>query len=203
VRLGLGVVLAVLAVGGSPRMLASQSGGWGIGAELGLSRFWGGTRSIPPNPTPAVRPYRPTTFGLRVDRALGRGRVGIGVQYAESSLGAEGDEILTAVKGAVTWWQVTPEAAWRLATLGPVVQLRAFGGPTVDIWKSEGESARTRIGGQVGLEMLVPLGRRIAGTLRARTGISGSVFEQADLPADVERRIMPAANVALGLRYGW
>jgi hypothetical protein len=203
VRLPLAVIVAVLAVAGSQYELAAQSSRWAIGAELGLSRFWGGTRSIPPNDTPAVRPYRPTTFGLRVDRALGRGRLGVGVQYAQSSLGAESEELLTAVKDAVTWWQVTPEAAWRVATLGPVAQLRVFGGPTVDLWKADGESARVRMGGQLGLEMLVPLGRRIASTLRLRSGLAGSLFDEGDLPTDVERRVMPTANLALGLRYGW
>lgn len=195
-----GLLLLALAL---PSRVGGQARPWGIGFDAGLTRFWGGSEPIPPNVTPGARPYRPTTFAIRADRILGRGRVGFTVSYAGSGLGVEDQDLAVVAKGGLTWVQLAPEAAYRLATLGPVTELRLFGGPVADIWNVEGDGTRTRIGGRVGLELLVPLGGPVAATMRAHGGLSGSLFREADVPSGYRTKTMPNAGFALGFKVGF
>jgi len=182
--------------------LAAQQRVWGLGLEVGLTRFWGGSEPIAPNNPPGFRPYRPTSFVLRLDREIGRARVALGALYAASGLGAEDDELTVIAKGGLTWVELAPELAYRLGTIGPVAEIRAFGGPVLDLWLPTDESVRTRIGGRGGVELLVPLGSGLAGTVRAHGGLSGSLFRDADVPSDFRTKSMPNAGVALGFRLG-
>lgn len=187
--------------------LASPAGGqtkpWGLGFDAGLTRFWGASEPVPPNVTPGARPYRPTTFAIRADRVLGRSRVGLTVSYAGSGLGVENQDLAIIAKGGLTWVQLAPELAYRLATLGPVTELRLFGGPVADLWNVDGDDTRTRIGGRAGLELLVPLGGPLAATMRAHGGLSGSLFREADVPSGYRTKTMPNAGFALGFRFGF
>lgn len=187
--------------------LASPAGGqtkpWGLGFDAGLTRFWGASEPVPPNVTPGARPYRPTTFAIRADRVLGRSRVGLTVSYAGSGLGVENQDLAIIAKGGLTWVQLAPELAYRLATLGPVTELRLFGGPVADLWNVDGNDTRTRIGGRAGLELLVPLGGPLAATMRAHGGLSGSLFREADVPSGYRTKTMPNAGFALGFRFGF
>ena len=131
-----GLLLLALAL---PSRAGGQTKPWGIGFDAGLTRFWGASEPVPPNVTPGARPYRPTTFAIRADRVLGRSRVGLTVSYAGSGLGVENQDLAIIAKGGLTWVQLAPEFAYRLATLGPVIELRLFGGPVADIWNVEGD----------------------------------------------------------------
>ncbi|HEY6947967.1 MAG TPA: hypothetical protein VI297_04040 [Gemmatimonadales bacterium] len=186
-----------------PSRAAGQTKPWGIGVDAGLTRFWGASEPVPPNVTPGARPYRPTTFAIRADRVLGRGRVGLTVSYAGSGLGVEDQDLAIISKGGLTWVQLAPELAYRLATLGPVTELRVFGGPVADLWNVDGDDTRTRIGGRAGLELLVPLGGPVAATMRAHGGLSGSLFREADVPTGYRTKTMPNAGFALGFRFGF
>lgn len=186
-----------------PSRAISQVKVWGIGFDAGLTRFWGASEPVPPNATPGLRPYRPTTLAVRADRVLGRSRVGLTVSYARSGLGVEEQDLTVIAKGDLTWVQLAPEFAYRIVTLGPVTELRLFGGPVADIWGVEGDDARTRIGGRAGLELLVPLGGPVAVTMRAHGGLSGSLFQEADVPSGFRTKTMPNAGFALGFRLGF
>lgn len=196
------VVLLGLAAALPPRA-AGQTRSWGIGVDAGLTRFWGASEPVPPNVTPGARPYRPTTIALRADRLLGRGRVGLAVSYAASGLGVEDQDLAVIAKGGLTWIQLAPEVAYRIATLGPMTELRAFGGPVADIWRVDGDDTRTRFGGRAGLELLAPLGGPVAATVRAHGGMSGSLFREVDVPSGFRTKTMPNAGFALGLRLGF
>jgi hypothetical protein len=115
----------------------------------------------------------------------------------------EDQDLAIIAKGGLTWVQLAPELAYRLATLGPVTELRLFGGPVTDIWNVDGDDTRTRIGGRAGLELLVPLGGPVAATMRAHGGVSGSLFREADVPSGYRTRTMPNAGFALGLKLGF
>jgi hypothetical protein len=182
--------------------LSGQTRQWGMGVEVGLTRFWGGSEPEPPNDAPGLKPYRPTTVGLRIDRRSGRYRLGLGVQYAAAALGQENPDLAILLKGAMTWVEATPEVAYQLATLGTDTELRAFAGPVVDLWLPDGDEPRVRAGGRVGLELLVPLGSSLAGTVRAHGGVSGSLFSDSEVPSDFHSKSMPNAGLALGLRLG-
>jgi hypothetical protein len=196
------LIICILLTGWADDRVAAQERPWGIGIEVGLTRFWGGSEPIPPNDTPGFRPYRPTSFGVRVDRRLGRARVGLGGLYAASGLANESDDLTLVAKGGLSWVQLTPEVAYRLATLGPVAELSVFAGPVFDIWLPVDDAGRVRLGGHGGLELLVPLGSGLAGTLRAHGGMGGSLFRDTDVPSDFRTKSMPRAGVALGLRLG-
>jgi len=180
--------------------LAAQQPAWGIGLEVGLTRFWGCSEPIAPNNPPGFRPYRPTTFGLRLDREIGRARVAVGALYAASGLATEDDDLTVIAKGGLKWVQLTPELAYRLSTVGPVAEIRVFAGPVFDFWLPTDEDARTRIGGRGGLELMVPLASGLAGTLRAHAGVSGSLFRDTDVPSDFRPKSMPSVGLALGVR---
>lgn len=195
-----GLLLLALAL---PSRAGGQTKPWGIGFDAGLTRFWGASEPVPPNVTPGARPYRPTTFAIRADRVLGRSRVGLTVSYAGSGLGVESQDLAIIAKGGLTWVQLAPELAYRLATLGPVTELRLFGGPVADLWNVDGDDTRTRIGGRAGLELLVPLGGPLAATMRAHGGLSGSLFREADVPSGYRTKMMPNAGFALGFRFGF
>jgi len=182
--------------------LFGQAKAWGLGLEVGLTRFWGGSEPVAPNEAPGLRPYRPTSVGLRVDRKLGRSRVGLGVQYAASAIGQDGPELAILLKGAMTWLQTTPEFAYQLATIGPVAELRAFAGPVIDFWLPSGDESRVRAGSRAGLEFLVPLGSSLAGLLRVHGGVTGSLFRDTEVPTEFQTKLMPNAGLALGLRLG-
>lgn len=195
-----GLLLLALAL---PSPAGGQTKPWGLGFDAGLTRFWGASEPVPPNVTPGARPYRPTTFAIRADRVLGRSRVGLTVSYAGSGLGVENQDLAIIAKGGLTWVQLAPELAYRLATLGPVTELRLFGGPVADLWNVDGNDTRTRIGGRAGLELLVPLGGPLAATMRAHGGLSGSLFREADVPSGYRTKTMPNAGFALGFRFGF
>jgi len=192
----------LLLAAGLPNRGNSQEKTWGIGLDLGLTRFWGGSKAVAPNTAPAFKPYRPTAAAVRVDRTVGRARVGLAVSYAASGLALEGEDVTLIAKGGLTWVQVAPEVAYRLATLGPVTELRIFGGPVADIWIPSGEDGRTRIGGRGGAELLVPLSGWLACTLRAQGGLAGSLFRETDVPSGFQPRTMPNVGVSLGIRFG-
>jgi hypothetical protein len=175
---------------------------WSIGFDVGLTRFWGGSAGVAPNSAPGFKPYRPTAAAVRLDRALGRARVGLAVSYAASGLGLEGDDLTLIAKGGLTWVQVAPEVAYRLATLGAATELRIFGGPVADLWIPDEEEGRTRIGARGGAELLVPLGAWLACTLRAHGGLTGSLFQEADVPSGFQPKTMPNVGLSLGIRFG-
>lgn len=195
-----GLLLLALAL---PSRAGGQTKSWGIGFDAGLTRFWGASEPVSPNVAPGARPYRPTTFALRADRVLGRSRVGLTLSYAGSGLGVEDQDLAIIAKGGLKWVQLAPEVAYRLATLGPVTELRLFGGPVADIWNVDGDDTRTRIGGRAGLELLVPLGGPVAATMRAHGGLSGSLFRETDVPSGYRTKTMPNAGFALGFRFGF
>jgi hypothetical protein len=197
VRAGV-LVLVLLALA---RSSAAQQR-WGLAMDLGLTRFWGGSEAIPPDETPGLKPYRPTTVAVRVDRVLGRARVGLGVAYGASGIAAESEDLAVIAKGGLGWVQLAPELAYRLATLGSGPELRVFGGPVADLWLPDGEDRRFRLGARTGFELLAPLGGWIAVTVRAHGGVSGSLFREADVPSGFRTTMMPNAGVALGLRLG-
>lgn len=196
------LIVGVLLAGWAVDRVAAQDGPWGLAIEVGLTRFWGGSEPIPPNDTPGFKPYRPTSFGARIDRQVGRARVALGGLYAASGLANEGDEVTLIAKGGLSWVQLTPEVGYRLAILGPVAELSVFAGPVFDIWMPVDDDARLRVGGQGGLQLLVPLGSGLASTVRVHGGLAGSIFRDTEVPSDFRSKSMPRAGVALGLRVG-
>lgn len=197
-------LILVLAVAGLPAVpsLSVAQGAWGLGAEAGIVRFWGATGPAPGGEDIALRPYRPTVFGLRVDRQFGAVRGAIAVRFAESAIGGEYEGGATIFSDGFTLVELAPEASLTIARLGTGAALRAFGGPVVNFWTLSEESGRARLGARGGLELDAPLTRRLSAVTRLHGGISASAFDEGDVPPGYQVRSMPSAGVALGLRVG-
>jgi hypothetical protein len=195
----IGAALAVLlAHAGGVR---AQERKWGLGIELGLTRFWGASRSVTDDDNPGLKPYRPTSVTARIDREVGHVRLALATLYAKSGVAIDGSKAAVVAKGQLSWIQVGPEISFHLTRLGAAA-IRLFGGPTVDVWNPVESDSRTKIGGQAGAELQTPFGSSVAGVVRIRTSLTGSLFKQGELPEGYEVRSMPTAGISLGLRVG-
>jgi hypothetical protein len=184
---------AILLVLG-PRMLAAQ---WGISAEIGVARFSGTSRD---SAGARVGPYRPTTFGIRVDRALGAVRLVIAATYAKTGLAGEHGGVAFVQYDVASLWEIAPAVSLRLARFGAGVTAWVEAGPTLDLWDIQNEP-RSRVGGQSSLSCEWPLGGRFTGSLRLSGAVSRSMMNPEDAPPGVQRRATRRAGVTLGLRY--
>ena len=191
----LAATLVVVAVAAGP--WCRLQGQWAIAADIGVARFGGTARD---SSGATVGPYRPTTFGLRLERDLGRARVAVGVLHAETGLVAEGQGVAVVQYGIGSLWEIAPEISLGVARFGTGVEARVEAGPAVDLWNFDGEQ-RNRVGGRVAAVLEWPLARALMGSLRVSGVLSGSVFDAADAPSGVERRATRRFGVAVGLRY--
>jgi hypothetical protein len=186
--------LLVLGLTLGPQVVAGQ---WGIALEIGVARFGGTSRN---SSGATVGPYRPTTFGLRLDRSLGRARVTVGVLHAKTGLAADGQGVAVVQYGIGSLWEIAPEVSLRVARFGTGVEARVEAGPAIDFWNFDGER-RNRVGGRGAMVVEWPLARALMGSLRLSGVLSESVFDAADTPSGVERRATRRFGVAVGLRY--
>ncbi len=191
----LAATLVVVAVAAGP--WCRLQGQWAIAADIGVARFGGTSRD---SSGATVGPYRPTTFGLRLERGLGRARVAVGVLHAETGLVADGQGVAVVQYGIGSLWEIAPEISLGVARFGTGVEARVEAGPAVDLWNFDGEQ-RNRVGGRVAAVLEWPLARALMGSLRVSGVLSGSVFDAADAPGGVERRATRRFGVAVGLRY--
>ena len=191
----LAATLVVVAVAAGP--WCRLQGQWAIAADIGVARFGGTSRD---SSGATVGPYRPTTFGLRLERGLGRARVAVGVLHAETGLVADGQGVAVVQYGIGSLWEIAPEISFGVARFGTGVEARVEAGPAVDLWNFDGEQ-RNRVGGRVAAVLEWPLARALMGSLRVSGVLSGSVFDAADAPGGVERRATRRFGVAVGLRY--
>lgn len=185
----------------TPHAVSAQRA-WGIGVEVGIERFWGASGPLAGSDELALRPYRPTHFGLRLDRGIGAVRVALSAGYAESAVAGEYEGGATVFSEGFTLVEVAPEAAIVLLRLGAGGALRVFGGPVVRFWMPSEESARTRIGARGGFELEAPLGAWLSAVTRVHGAVGKSALETEDVPPGYEIRSMPSAGVSLGVRVG-
>ena len=173
---------------------------WTLGAEVGSDRFWGGSIETTPEER-SFRPYRPTTLGVGLEWRGGRLGVGLRLRYASAGLALEGADALSAVKGVFSVYSVSPEAVYRIATLGTANQLAVHAGPLFEVWSVVDEDSQTRVGFQGAVSLNVPLGGRIAGSVMAGAAVIPSPFGQDQLDPTFERRALWRRRFAVGLSY--
>lgn len=192
-------ILAVLWLGPSP-WCSRAHGQWGLGLEVGADRFWGGSLDTSGEHR-SFRPYRPTTFGVGVERRRGRLGFGLHLRYTEAGLGLEGEGAVAAVDGVFTMVSISPEVAYRVASLGPATQLRLHAGPLFEVWSIIDEESRTRAGLQGSASLDVPLGGRFAGSVLAGLALVPSPFVRGDLDPSYELRALWRRRFAVALQY--
>jgi hypothetical protein len=195
------VALTVLLVAGTPPLLAQ----WHVGIEVGAARFWGGSIDNSGDHT-SFRPYRPTTFGIGVERQAGRYALGVRVHYFESTLALEGPEAAILADGAFKTFSISPEAAVQIATLGTGNQLRVHAGPILEVWEIVDNDSRTRVGAQASVSLDIPFGLHFSGVVSGGAAVTPSPYEEGELDLGpgaptYDRRALWRRAFGLGLRY--
>ena len=175
-------------------------GQWAVTTEVGADRFWGGSVENAAEHR-SFRPYRPTTFGVGLERRAGRLGAGLRLRYASASLALEGAEGVVAAKGIFTVYSAAPEVVYRITSVGAANQLVLHGGPLFEVWSVIDEDAQTRVGIQGAVSLNLPLGGRFAGSVMAGAALIPSPFAEAQLEPDFERRPLWRRRFAVGLDY--
>ena len=173
---------------------------WTLGAEVGSDRFWGGSIETTTERR-SFRPYRPTTFGVRVERREGRLGAGLRLRYASASLALEGADAVVAAKGIFTVYSAAAEIIYRIISVGSVNQIVLHLGPLFEVWSVIDENSETRVGLQGAVSLNVPLGGRFGGSIMAGAALIPSPFEKAQLDPSFERRALWRRRFAVGLDY--
>lgn len=175
-------------------------GQWAVAAEVGSDRFWGGSVEKAEERR-SFLPYRPTTFGVGLERQAGRFSLGVRLRYASASLALEGAHGVVAAKGIFTMYSVSPELAYRLATMGSVHPLSLHAGPIFEVWGVIDEDSQIRVGVQSAVSLSVPLGGRLAGSVIAGAALIPSPFARDQLDPNFERRALWRRRLAAELEY--
>lgn len=179
---------------------------WRLGMAVGGARFWGGSNDREGNQT-SFRPYRPTTFGVAVERQAGSHAFGLQVQYFQARLSLEGPEaVVSAGENAFKTVSFSPEAVVRIATLGPGNEIRVHGGPILEVWDVFDNDTRTRFGAQGSVSLDVPLGGRFSGAVAAGVTVIPSPYEEGELDLGpgaptYELKTLWRRSLGLGLKY--
>ncbi len=193
--LRLGLLLVLLA--GVSKEAPAQ---WVLTAEVGAARFWGASAETG-GTGPSFRPYRPTVFGVGVERQGGRLGWGVQLQYAGAGLALEGKDAVVALKGALDIYGVSPELTVLLKTLKSGLRLRLSGGPLLEFWDIGTEFSHVRIGAQVGMGIHLPLDGRVAAGLTVSGAVSPSPFDKGDLEAGYEPRTLWRRGLSASVQY--
>ncbi len=138
---------------------------------------------------------------LRVERNVGRTRIGLGVLYARSGFAAEDRELAIEAKDVFRLWEFAPELGVRIAGVEPGTTAWVVAGPVIGIWVPVGDEVRVRTGLQAGAALGFPLVGRIAGAIRVLGSLTPSPFEEAELTADTARRAPRRLAISVGFRY--
>jgi hypothetical protein len=173
---------------------------WIVGVEVGADRFWGGSVEDAPERR-SFHPYRPTTFGLGLERRAGKVGVALQLRYSQASLALEGSDAVVAVKGVFKLLSASPELAYRIASLGPGNELLLHVGPLVEVWSIIDEASRVRIGGQSSLSLAIPLGSKFGAALSAGAALMASPFTRDELEENYDLRALWRRRFAVGLQY--
>ncbi|HEY7636635.1 MAG TPA: hypothetical protein VH763_13870 [Gemmatimonadales bacterium] len=189
-------LLLVLLAGASSRAPAQ----WVFTAEVGGARFWGASAPIGGD-GPSFHPYRPTVFGVGVERQGTRLGWGVQLQYAGASLALEGKDAVAAVKGVVDIYGIAPELTVLVKRFETGLRLGVFGGPLLEFWDIGAELSHTRIGAQLGVGLQVPLGTRVLAGVSVSGAVSPSPFEERDLEGGYEPRTLWRRKMSATVRY--
>jgi hypothetical protein len=190
-------LLLVLSLAGASREAPAQ---WVLAAEIGAARFWGASAETGGSDR-SFRPYRPTIVGIGLERQARRVGWGIRLRYAGASLALEGDDAVSAVKGALSLYEVAPELSIGLKRLSSGLQFRLCTGPLVEIWELGSETSHVRVGAHAEIGLHVPLSVRVSAGVAANLAVTPSPFNDGDLVAGYEPRTLWRRGVTASLQY--
>lgn len=195
VRLVLGLGLLVQAT-----PLTAQRN-WGVALELGSASFGGHARSTGISPETSGHPSSTGTWGFRIDRSGPRVGVSVGVLVASTGVEFVNDEASVEARNLVGLLEIAPEVSFLL--LKPrEAAVRVHAGAVLDHWSPDGAETRTSLGGLGALSMDVPFTTRISVQARWQITVTGSVFDEDDLPPEFTRRSGWSNRFVAGVRFG-
>ena len=193
VRAAVLVFMAVIAV-----PVAAQ---WNVGLEINPTHYRGSSRAATDSSGPTrVRPSDATTFGVRVDRAIRRVRLGLQVSYATVGLTAAAPKLSLTDKSSGEVFEGQLLLNFQVVGIGSSGAVKMELGPSLHLWKAESES-RSRAGGVAAVAYEWPVTNRFSGAIRLEGMLSKSWFDPGDLPSELERQVTWRYGVGLGLRY--
>jgi len=193
VRAAVLVFMAVIAV-----PVAAQ---WNVGLEINPTHYRGSSRAATDSSGPTrVRPADATTFGVRVDRAIRRVRLGVQVSYATVGLTAAAPKLSLTDKSSGEVFEGQLLLNFQVAGIGSSGAVRMELGPSLHLWKAESES-RSRAGGVAAVAYEWPVTNRFSGAIRLEGMLSKSWFDPGDLPSELERQVTWRYGIGLGVRY--
>lgn len=187
----LALVFALLGLGNAP-LLAQQE--WGLSLEFGKASFSGHARSAATTPETSGHPSGANTWGFQLDRTGRTIRFSVGVLLASTGVELENEEVAAEARNLLDLLEFSPQVS--ILVLRPrESSVRLHAGLVVDRWSPEGDDARTTVGGLGAVSLEVPMSARIGVQVRWEGTLTGSVFDEDDLPAEFERKS--------GIRLRW
>lgn len=171
---------------------------WYVGLGLAVTHYGGTARDTSGNPN--ARPGDATMVGVRVERSVGRARVGLRLSYGKPGLTLTGQALTITDRSSGQLIEASAPINFRVGGIGPSGAVRAEVGPTLHLWRA-GDEIRSRLGalGAIGYEW--PVTNRLLGSLRLEGMLSSSWFNPNELPPEFERRATWRYGVGLGLAY--
>ncbi len=193
VRAAVLVLMAVIAV-----PAAAQ---WNVGFEINATHYRGSSRAANDSSGPTrVQPANGTTFGVRVDRAIGRERLGLQVSYATVGITAAAPDLTLTDNSSGEVLEGQLLLNFQVVGIGSSGAVRMELGPSLHLWKAEHET-RSRAGAVAAAAYEWPIANRFSGAIRLEGMLSKSWFDPGDLPSELERQATWRYGVGLGLRY--
>jgi len=193
VRAAVLIFMAVIAV-----PVAAQ---WNVGLEINATHYRGSSRAATDSSGPTrVRPADATTFGVRVDRAIRRARLGLQVSYATVGLTASAPDLILTDNSSGEVFEGQLLLNFQVAGIGSSGAVKMELGPSLHLWKAESER-RSRAGAVAAAAYEWPVANRFSGAIRLEGMLSKSWFDPGDLPSELERRVTWRYGIGLGLRY--
>ncbi|MEP7326818.1 MAG: hypothetical protein ABI836_12775 [Gemmatimonadota bacterium] len=180
---------------------SAQQRHWGITPEIGFSHFHGTARDETTNPEVSAGPSPSTSVGFRLDREIGRVRLGITLIYEETGLVEGNSDISVTANNVLKLLGLHPELSAAVLRLGRA-SVRAHAGAAIDKWSPADEPSRTRFGLLAGLTLESPLSSGANLSIRWEGTSSRSILAEDDLPAGFELHNTFHSRLGLGIRLG-
>jgi len=180
---------------------AGAAAQWHVGFEISAAHYRGSSRDTANSGGPErFRPANATQLSVRLDRAIGRARLGLQARYASVGLAATGPGLTLIDNSTGQLLEAQLLVNFQVAGIGSSGAIRAEVGPSLHLWKS-GDELRSRAGAVAAAAYEWPVTNRFSGAIRFEGTISKSWFDAGDLPPEYERQATWRYGVGLGLRY--
>jgi hypothetical protein len=177
---------------------APVAGQWSLTPEVGLTAFSGSSRD---SGGVRIGPTRATVIGLRFGRETRASGIGLRILTGSTGFGATDGDLTVIQEHQLRLVEVAGFVSWHVAHIGTASRLGLEAGPVLDVWMPQGASSRSRFGAVAALSWAFPVSPRLDAALRLEGTLTGSLFDQADLPPSAERRATWRRGAAVALRW--